>query len=563
MKKTIFAGLIALSSLTFVQCDCPFDNKCSTKEKSPACVEAEALTPNSNVDARLKTYAKVPLTSDISHLSKQQKQLLGKLFEVADIMNNLFWRQSLPMCKGGFLSRIENKNAKEFAIINYGPWDRLDGNKPFFKEIGAKPLGANFYPQDMTKEEFEALKDDNKTSLYTLIRRDDKGALKTVWYHEAYKEELEKAAQLLNEAADLAESKDFAAYLKARAKSFLTDDYYASDLAWMKMTDNKIDFVVGPIENYEDALFGYKAAFESFILLKDMEWSKKLSKFSAMLPDLQKILPVEPIYKREVPGSDADINAYDVVYYAGDCNAGSKTIAINLPNDEKVHLAMGSRKLQLKNAMKAKFDQILIPISEILIDPAQRKHVKFTAFFENTMFHEVGHAMGVKKTIDGKTTARKALKEAFSSLEEGKADIMGLWLVSQLYKKGELNEGTLMDNYVTFFTSIFRSVRFGVASSHGKANMLRYYYFQERGVFTMNEDGTYTINAEKMQQATEELMKKILKIQGDGDYQAAKEWLAAKAIVTPEFQKVLDKIEAAGIPVDISYIEGPKELGLK
>ena len=265
------------------------------------------------------------------------------------------------------------------------------------------------------------------------------------------------------------------------AEALLADDYYPSDVAWMEMKNNTIDFVVGPIENYEDQLYGYKAAHEAFILIKDKEWSKRLDRFATLLPDLQRALPCDGPYKNETPGAESDMNAYDVVFYAGDCNAGSKTIAINLPNDEQVRADKGSRKLQLKNSMQAKFDKILVPISNLLIAEDQRNHVKFDAFFENTMFHEVAHGLGLGNTIDQSQTVRQALKETYSSIEEGKADILGLWAVYELNERGEFSDKDMMDNFVTFMAGIFRSVRFGAASAHGKANMIRFYYFQEKG----------------------------------------------------------------------------------
>jgi hypothetical protein len=415
----------------------------------------------------------------------------------------------------------------------------------------------------MTKAEFEAFKDPNKKSLYTLIRRNEDGTLRCVWYHQAYEAQLKKASDLMKQAAALADDAGLKKYLELRAEALMTSQYQPSDFAWMEMRSSNIDFVVGPIENYEDALFGYKASFESYILIKDPVWSARLVKYAAMLPDLQRGLPVKEEYKKEIPGSDADLNAYDVVYYAGDCNAGSKTIAINLPNDEEVQLKKGSRKLQLKNAMQAKFDKIMVPIADLLIDPAQRKNVTFNAFFENTMFHEVAHAMGVKNTINGKGTARTALKEMFSSLEEGKADIMGLYLVTKLYEMGELTEGTVMDNYVTFFAGTFRSVRFGAASAHGKSNMMRYNFFAQEGAFTRNANGTFTVDFEKTKAAMEKLVQKIVYIQGDGDYEAAKKWVETEGVVKPELQADLDRINAANIPVDVVFEKGKKELGLK
>ena len=564
MKTKIFL-LIASIVIGVITISCQQEESCKKYNDKQTLIPSKKAFEASSaeyVNERLAIYAPFELTADISHLSEKEVEIVGILFKVARIMDGLFWQQTIGG-KADFIPAIADKSTKRFARINYGPWDRLNNNKPFIAGVGEKPRGANFYPADMTKEEFETFDDPNKTSLYTLIRRDENGSLKTVWYHEAYSCELQEASDLLKEAAALAEDPGLKKYLELRAEALVSDNYQPSDFAWMEMQNTNIDFVVGAIENYEDALFGYKAAYESFILLKDVEWSKKLAKFSAMLPDLQKGLPVDDEYKKDVPGSKADMNAYDVIYYAGDCNAGSKTIAINLPNDEEVHVKYGSRKLQLKNAMKAKFDKILLPISELLIDPDQRKYVTFTAFFENTMFHEVGHAMGIKNTLNGNGTAREALKEQYSAIEEGKADIMGLYLVTKLYEMGELTEGEVMDNYVTFFAGIFRSSRFGAASSHGKANMMRFNYFKEQEVFTINEDGTYTVNFEKMQIAMVSLMQKILLIQGNGDYEAAKAWVEEAAMIPPDLQADLSRLNSSNIPVDITFRQGPTSIGLK
>jgi len=565
MKKIIVPAMLFILLAVVYGCEPQKKSAEECENARPGAIpEGTALNPVSAsvVAERLGIYAPFKLDADISHLTENEKQVLIRLFDVADIMEELYWKQTVGD-KQAFLSRISDKTTKAFARINYGPWDRLNGNESYIEGIGEKPKGANFYPVDMTKEEFDAFDDPNKDNLYTLIRRDENGSLKSVWYHEAYASHVKKAASLMKEAATYADDPGLKKYLEMRADALLTDDYQPSDFAWMDMKTSSIDFVVGAIENYEDALYGYKAAFESFILLKDLEWSKKLEKFGAMLPELQQQLPVDEKYKKDIPGADADMNAYDVIYYAGDCNAGSKTIAINLPNDEEVHVKVGSRKLQLKNSMQAKFDKILVPISDMLIDPAQRKYITFTAFFENTMFHEVGHAMGIKNTIDGKGTARGALKEQYSSIEEGKADIMGLYLVTKLYEMGELTEGEVMDNYITFFAGIFRSSRFGAASSHGKANMMRFNYFAENGVFTKNEDGTYTVHFEKMKAAMVSLMQKILTIQGNGDYEAAREWVANKAMVPPLLQADLDRVNQGGIPVDIVFEQGIKVVGLK
>jgi len=548
MLKNLLSLINAVLLLVFLtSCENTVEKKQESTKEKPAYEMAK--------------YASVKLTTDISNLTDNQKEMLKLMFEAADIMDNIFWQENIGP-KEPFLNGIKNADLKKYAEINYGPWDVLNNLTPFIEGYGQKPPGAEFYPQDMTKEEFEAANLPDKTSLYTLIRRDKNGELKTVWYHNAFKEQVEKAADLLKKAAKLAEDKDFAKYLDLRAKALLTDDYFESDLAWLDVKNNKIDLVIGPIENYTDGLFGYKAAHESFILIKDIEWSEKLKKYTVFLPQMQKELPIDPQYKKETPGSDVDLNAYDVVYYAGDANVGGKTIAINLPNDEKVQLQKGTRKLQLKNAMRAKFDKILVPISDVLVSPDQRKNITFDAFFANTMFHEVAHGMGIKNTINGKGTVREALKEQFSAIEEGKADILGLYLVTKLNEMGEFGDADLMDNYVTFMASIFRSVRFGASDAHGMANMLRFNYFLAKGAFVRNDDGTYSADLEKMKTAATDLTQKILKLQGDGDYEGAKDWIEKEGIIKAQLQKDLDRINEKGIPVDIVFEQGPAMLGL-
>jgi len=529
-----------------------------------SCENIQKETKNEKVKTpyQMKKYADFKLTADISHLSDNQKEMLKKLFEAADIMNEIFWLENAGN-KDEYLASIQNTDLRHYADINYGPWDELNNLAPFIEGVGPKPEGAEFYPKDMTKKEFEAWVNPDKTSLYTKVERDENGKLKTVWYHEAYKQYVEKASVLLLEAAKLADDKDFANYLTLRAHALLTDDYFESDMAWLSMKNNLVDVVIGPIENYTDGLFGYKAAHEAYVLVKDVAWSEKLSKYASFLPQLQTQLPVDQAYKSETPGLDVDLNAYDVVFYAGDCNMAGKTIAINLPNDERVQLQKGTRKLQLKNAMRAKFDKILVPIADILIAPDQRQYITFDAFFSNTMFHEVAHGMGIKNTINGKGPARKALKEKYSSIEEGKADILGLFLITKLNEMGEFTETNMMDNYVTFMAGIFRSVRFGASSAHGMANMLRFNYFLEKGAFVRNDDGTYTTDMGKMKEASAQLTEKILKLQGDGDYEAAKAWIEKDGVIKPQLQADLDRVNDAGIPVDIYFIQGPEVLGLK
>ena len=507
-------------------------------------------------------YAEFPLTTDLSKLTEKEKQMLPLLIEAADQMEAIYW-QTAYGDKEQLFEGITDSALLKYLSINYGPWDRLDANRPFLETAGPKPLGANFYPQDMTKSEFEALQDPRKTDWYSIVRRDEKGALKVIPYHEAYPEQIRKAASLLKQAAQLAEDEGLRNYLTLRSEALLTDDYLKSDLAWMDMKDNTLDIVIGPIETYEDALFGYKASHSGQILVKDKDWSKKLSLYAQYLPKLQENLPVPAAYKKEKANANPDMNAYDVIYYAGDCNAGSKNIAINLPNDPRVHAAKGSRKLQLKNSMQAKFDKMVVPIARLVIDPEQQKHIRFDAFFENTMFHEVAHGLGVKYTLQGNQDVRGALKDNYTSIEEGKADILGLFCITKLAEWGVIQNKDLMDNYVTFIAGIFRSCRFGAASAHGKANMMQFAHFIESGAITRDADkGYYTIDFEKMKKDIEIIAGEYITLEGDGDYDKASRLIAAKGIVSPILQKDLDRIAQAGIPKDIYFQQGLQTLGL-
>jgi len=511
---------------------------------------------------RLDIYKEVTLSADLSHLSDNQRKMLALLIDASKIMDDLFWQQAFSQDKSTFLASIKNEKVRRFAEINYGPWDRLDGDKVFLTQNDTKAEGAEFYPKSMTKAEFEKATLAKKDGLYSIIDRDDSGNLLTVAYSEMYSDEIIRAAAILEKAATLADDKEFANYLTMRAEALRTDEYQASDFAWMDMKNNPIDVVIGPIETYEDQLYGYRAAFESYVLIKDLTWSEKLAKYAQYLPELQKELPVSNEFKAEVPGSDADLNAYDVIYYAGHSNAGSKTIAINLPNDEEVQLKKGTRRLQLKNAMRAKFDTIMLPIADTLIVPEQRKNVTFTGFFANTMFHEVAHGLGIKNTINDKGTVRQSLKEHASALEEGKADILGLYMIRQLLDKGVITEGKLEEYYTTFMAGIFRSVRFGASSAHGKANMVRFNYFQEQGAFSRNEQGLYSVNIDKMSDAINSLSKLILTLQGTGDYQGVEQLVATKGVISETLAADLARLESAKIPVDIVFKQGKKVLGL-
>jgi hypothetical protein len=532
-------------------------------------VEREVGEPASSVPeqqaaepSRFDIYATVRLTADLSRLDERQKQMIPLLIEASQVMDGLYWLQAVGD-KDSFLASIDDPRERRFAEINYGPWDRLAADQPFIESYGPKPLGAQFYPADMSKEEFEAWQQEGKDGLYTLVRRDDAGRLQLQPYSEAFAPQLAAAARLLREAAELATDAEFANYLRMRADALQTDDFQPSDMAWMDMKSNPIELVIGPIETYEDQLFGYRASYEAYVLIKDLEWSERLARFAQYLPELQLGLPVPDAYKQETPGSDADLNAYDVVYYAGHCNAGSKTIAINLPNDEQVQLAKGTRRLQLKNAMLAKYNQILVPLADLLIAEDQREHITFDSFFGNTMFHEVAHGLGIKNTLDGRNTVRQAMKEHASALEEGKADVLGLYMVQKLREKGEITDGEAMDDYVTFLAGIFRSIRFGASSAHGRANMIRFNFFEQAGAFSRDEaTGTYRVNQAEFEQAVQDLSARLLTLQGDGDYAAVDAFVAEMGNVSPALQADLDRLAAAAIPVDIVFEQGTDVLGL-
>ncbi len=536
---------------------------CKPPATDTAATASVSTTPAETQIPASSDYAVVPLKADLSGFDENGKRMIALLVQAAQVMDDLYWQQSWDGDRAALLQRAPDAGTRDLVALNFGPWDRLNEDKPLLEGIGPRPPGATFYPADMTTQEFEQAELADKASWYTLLRRDANGKLVTVPYHVAYKADLERAAGLLREAAKLSADASFASYLELRAKALLDDDFQASDLAWMDMKSNPVDIVIGPIESYEDALFGYKTAYEGIVLVKDQEWSQRLARFTQFLPELQRGLPVPDKYKAQMPGSNADLNAYAAVYYGGDANVGAKTIAINLPNDEEVQLQKGTRRLQLENVMQAKFDAIMLPIAKQLVADDQLQHVTFDAFFQNTMFHEVAHGLGIKNTLDGKGTVSEALKDQASSFEEGKADVLGLYMVQKLADKGEMDKAKLLDNYVTFLAGIMRSVRFGAADAHAKANMVRFNFFAEQGAFSRDaQSGRYRVDADKMRKAIDALSAKLLTIQGDGDYTGAKQLTDTLGVIEPDLAADLKKLEAAGIPVDIRFQQGLDVLGL-
>ena len=524
------------------------------------------VSPAPTISARpeevLAKFTTVKLVADTAPLTRNERRMLPLLIDAAREMHDVFWVQVIGP-RDSVLSAISDPGARRLAEVMVGPWNRIEEHAPFVRGVAARPPGANFYPRDMTKGEFErevqagGARADSLKSGYTMIRRDAAGRLTAIPYSKFFSAPHQRAAAKVRAAATLAEDPGLRRYLTLLATALVTDQYRPSDMAWMDMKRNRLDIVLGPIENYEDELFGYKTAAEGFVLIKDLAWSQRLAKYATMLPALQRGIPVPDAYKRERPGAGADLNAYDVVYVSGQANAGVKTIAINLPNDEVVQLQKGARRLQLKNAVRAKFDRILLPIARELIAADQLPRVTFDAFFENVMFHEVAHGLGIKNTIGGKGTVRAALKERYSALEEGKADILGLYMIRQLNAQGEMGTASIEDNYVTFLAGLFRSVRFGGSSAHGQANVVAFNFLERQGAFTRGADGKYRVDFAKMRAASDSLSRRILLLQGDGDYAGVGALNAELGTIGPTLKADLDRLGAKQIPVDVMFDQGP------
>jgi len=508
---------------------------CQQKEKHTSSVD--------NIQQKVEEFIPVKLSTDLSVLTEKEQQMLPLLFEAAEIMDGLFWKQSWGN-KDELLNNTSDEYLKKFLMINYGPWERLNNNQSFVNGIGTKPAGAQFYPADMTKEEFEAFDHELKSDLYTIVRRKEDKSLEVVPYSVAYKAELSRVSELVRQAAALAEDEGLKNYLTLRADALLSNDYQASDMAWMDMKTNTIDFIVGPIETYEDGLYGSKAAFESFILIKDKEWSDKLARFASLLPQLQESLPVPAEYKSEVPGSDSDLGAYDALYYAGDCNGGSKTIAINLPNDPQVHVEKGSRKLQLKNSMRAKFDNILIPISKLLILPEQQKHVTFDAFFENTMFHEVAHGLGIKQTLDGKQTVREAMKETASSIEEAKADLGSIAALEYLQEAGKYTKQEADEIAVTWAYHNLLKDKPQATQAHRVRSVMQLDFLKKKGVVSFDKNGVMDVKVEKIIPAAKEMLEEVIRVQLSETPSVAKEYIDKHFVWDETVEKAASNIKS-------------------
>lgn len=513
---------------------------------------------------KIEQFVPVEIKFDASLLDAKENKALHKLYEASQFMDSIFLvqvydknpeiKRELELSKSKY-----DKLVLQYFDLNMGPFDRLDENKPFYGNV-QKPLGANFYPSDMTKEEFNKWIADHPedkeafTSEFTVIRRDN-GKLKAIPYSEFYSKYLTPAAKLLNEAAELTGNESLKKYLTLRAKAFLSNDYFESDMAWMDLKDHQIEVIMGPYEVYEDNLFNYKASFESFLTIKDPVESKKLETFGKYLAEIEENLPIDDQYKNRSRGSESPIMVVNEVYSAGDTKAGVQTLAFNLPNDERVRVAKGSKKVMLKNLHEAKFNKLLKPIAEIVLDKDQLKYVTFDGFFNHTLMHEMSHGVGPGLVeINGqKVEIKKELKETYSTLEECKADILGMYNNVFMIKKGVYKPAFEKDTYITFLAGIFRSVRFGINEAHGGGNAIIYNYLLEKGGYEYNDKtGKVRVNFDKIYPVLKELANAVLMIQAKGDYEGAKTFIAKYAVNSPSMEKMRSKL--SHLPVDIKPV---------
>lgn len=506
-------------------------------------------------------YAVIDLKADLSQLTDNQKEMIGELIEASKIVDDIFWKQAYGD-KTELISKITDADTLKFIEINYGPWDRLSGNKPFINYIGKKPLGANFYPKDIKYFPFIQLPFQDKLSMYTLLARDQEKNLYTIPYHEAYKEEIEQIVKHMQKAAELSENEHFKSYLLKRIKAIQSDDYYESDAAWVDLSDNIVDFTIGSFENEEDHFLYLKGAYEASVMLKDEEWTKRFASYLSILPDLQKELPADDAYKNQKIGINSGIVVCNILYNGGYSNAGPKNIALTRPTDGKIQMEKGTKKLQFKNITEAKFKKILYPIAELLIDSTQLKNIKAQSFFENNLFFEICNGMLLTHTINGGKTVKEELNETYNVIKNLNNDVLRLFLLRKLYEKGLLEENDINDNFATYLADIFRSVRFGTAHSQGKAAMISFNYYMEKEAIIRSKTGIYRVDFPKMKQVNEELAEKIIKIQGDGNYKEAKDLIRQYGMVKETLRQDLNKINENKIPIDIIFNQGKSVLGL-
>ncbi len=531
-----------------------------TGEDAPIAMLAEGVTPEA-LEARVAQFAPARIDFDDAVLEPWEREVLVKLVEASDIMHELFTVQVSPKNPEWRAQLEKQRGAGRDAALAYfdimvGPWDRLNHDEPFLN-VGPKPEGAGYYPAELTREEFEAwLRShpedrQNFTGYFSVIRR-DKGNLIAVPYSAAYRDRLERAARLLREAAALSQNESLKRYLESRAAAFLSDNYFESDMAWMDL-DSRIEPTIGPYEVYEDRLMGYKAAFESFITVADAAASEELARLKGLMRDLEQALPIEDRHKNLDRGFESPIRVVDVVYTAGDTRAGVQTIAFNLPNDERVREAKGSKKVMLRNVMRAKFEQILTPIASAVLAPEVTGALEFQPWFINVLMHELAHGLGpgtITLRSGERTTVNQALREHYSAIEEAKADVTGLHSLTVLAQRGLYDADFVRRAFLGHFADLFRSVRFGANEAHGKSALIQFNYFVEKGAITHDaETGVFTADYDRLVRANRDLARELLTLQAEGSYEKAAALLERYGTMRPEMRAALDRL--GDVPVDI------------
>jgi hypothetical protein len=519
-----------------------------------------------SLNLKIARFAPTVLTANTARLSPNDRKALQKIIAAAKLLDPLFlwqvWAGNEALLKK---LRADNtllgRMRLHYFLINDGPWSRLDENQPFIDDVPAKPAYANYYPDDITKDEFNSwlagLPADEKekaTGYFYTIRRDANGQLKAVPYSEEYREFLNSAAKLLREAAALTTNASLKNYLNKRADAFASNDYYDSDVAWMEL-DAPIEVTIGPYETYEDELFGYKAAFEAYVTLRDEAETAKLAKFSSHLQELEDNLPMDPSYRNPKLGAASPIRVVNEVFGSGEGNSGVQTAAFNLPNDERVVKEKGSKRTMLKNVQDAKFNKVLTPISRTVLEPAQQRNIAFDSFFTHILMHELMHGLGPHNiTVNGQaTTVRLQLKDRYSSIEEAKADVTGLWALQYLIDKGVIDRGMQRTLYTTYLASMFRSVRFGITEAHGRGVAMQFNYFTDEGAIKFNErTGRFSVDESKIREAVRELTTELLTIEAEGSYEKANAILEKYAVIRAPMKSALDKLK--NVPVDIEPI---------
>ncbi len=535
-----------------------FAVSCGENNEAAPAEESKAMT---ELQQKIDAYAPVLIKADVSHLTENQKQIVKLLAEAGHLAEEIFWLQSAHDAKPVYDSLLASKDedAKlyaEYTKINFGPYDVIYGNNRFVGE-GAerRSYGAGFYPADMTKEEFEKYVEENpeqKEALenaYTVVKRDgDK--LVAIPYSKEYPQ-VEKMAALVDSAAALAENESLKNYLTKLAAALRSDEYYEADMAWMDIKNNDLDLVLGPIENYQDELFNYKTAFEAVVMVKDPEATKELEMFESNITEFQKRLPIDAKYINELGKTNNILQVVNVTYFGGDCQKGTKTIAASLPNNPKVYMEKGSKKSMYKNMMTAKFENIVKPIGEKILDPTLVADVDATAFTSFVTLHEVSHTLG-RGTVFGNDDldVRKALKELYSPIEEVKADILGMYNFKHLYDMKLVDDAYLKKVVATYLPGLFRSIRFGSVSAHGRANLAQFNYLREKGAIKKMDDGKYTMNMDIFFEKVGEMAHDVLTLQAEGNYEGTKKFLEKYSVKTPEIEAMIDSLK--DLPRDIN-----------